>query len=203
MRPLCYCSRVAPLPGPAAAPTLASGDGAHCLWRCRGLHVADAWRDGVEIGEHHGRRRWVGVGASRRDNVTLDAFTLSGGDPVRLLFVIVADSRADAKYSTAPRRPFPMRRALRAAAAGVSYHDGRPDDCGRCAGESAQRAIEGATGSNAGAIVGGVVGASRSPSGLGLGFGLYCCLKNKKGRRPRRWRRHRGGAGLGGGGQAW
>ena len=48
-------------------------------------------------------------------------------------------------------------------------------------GESAQHAIEGATGSNAGAIVGGVVGGLLVLLlGLGLGFGLYCCLKNKK-----------------------
>ena len=118
------------------------------------------------------------------DNVTLDVFTLSGLETVRLLFVIVGDSRADAeKYSTALEAAFPD--AVSASALlppGFRTTTEAPPTIAVAApGESAQHAIEGATGSNAGAIVGGVVGGLLVLLlGLGLGFGLYCCLNKKK-----------------------
>ncbi len=185
VRPLCYCSRVAPSPSPPPSPPpwravmalTASGAAEEYTSTMRGEMVSRL----VSIMGDVGGSASVQVD---EDNVTLDVFTLSGLETVRLLFVIVADSRADAeKYSTALEAAFPD-----AASASALLPPGfrttteaPPTIAVAAPGESAQHAIEGATGSNAGAIVGGVVGGLLVLLlGLGLGFGLYCCLKKKK-----------------------
>ena len=116
------------------------------------------------------------------DNVTLDVSTLSGLETARLLFVIVGDSRADAEeYATALEAAFPDAASASALLPPGFTTKAPPTIAVAAPGESAQHAIEGATGSNAGAIVGGVIGGLLVLLlGLGLGFGLYCCLKNKK-----------------------
>ena len=118
------------------------------------------------------------------DNVTLDVFTLSGLETVRLLFVIVADSRADAeKYSTALEAAFPdAASASRCCRRGFVPRRRRPRRLRSLRPASPRSTRSRARqGQMRRPIVGGVVGGLLVLLlGLGLGFGLYCCLKNKK-----------------------
>ena len=185
LRKLCYCSRVDHPPSPPPPPPPPTP------WRAvMALTASGAVEDYTSqmradiVGKLVGMLTDLGASASVQvdaSRVTLDVSSLPGAS-VRLLLAIVGDSRADAEeYATALEAAFPDA-ASASALLPPGFTTKAPATIAVAApGESAQHAIEGATGSNAGAIVGGVIGGLLVLLlGLGLGFGLYCCLKNKK-----------------------